>query len=282
MNDPTNVNLNERVPNQEKKQFNIEDIYAINTEEVLLPSKGQFYKNHKDRVTMKGYTTIEENMMTDESLSRSGKLLDKLLQSVVMDQDLDWDNLMISDKLALIIAMRKQNEGSIFKSSVVCPYCQVNQSVDIDLKDVKMQELGAEPIDNGNLFEFTTPQGHSIQFRFLINSDLKSAKEEQKADERDHIKLDGGENIYLMMREIVGFKPSGHSEFIISRNQIKQIIQRMPKDELKAYREYVNKIEPRLKASFSFKCITPNCDANNNPLELPIPLNSISFFRPIR
>lgn len=278
--DPTKVNLAESAPNAQS--FNIEDIYSINVQKVELPSRGVFYKNHKSSVTLKGYTTIEENMMTDESLARSGKLLDKLLESVVLDKDVDWDNMLVADKLALIVAMRRQNEGDIFKTTITCPFCQVNQPHDIDLSVVQIQELGAERINGENLFEFETPMGHTIRFRMLVNGDLRDAKEEKRSDEKNKIVMVGGENIYLMLREMIAFKPAGQTEWLENRTFIKQIIQRMPKDELKAYRDYVNKIEPKLDASFELKCVTPTCEANLNPLVMPIPLNSINFFRPIR
>jgi hypothetical protein len=264
------------------QSFNIEDIYAINTAVVEFPSRGIFYKNKKSQVTIKGYTTIEENMMTDEGLIRSGNLLDKLLESVVMDKDVDWNNILLSDKMAIVMAMRAQNEGNIYKANTVCPMCQTNQVQDIDLSNSSIQELGANPIDGENLFEFVTPAGHTIRFRLLTNADIKSAKEEQNSDEKNGIKMPGGASVYLMLREIVAFKPKDSSEFIESKGVIKQIVQRMPKQELESYRTNFNNIEPKLKSTYWFKCITPNCVANENPMELPIPINQISFFRPIR
>jgi len=262
--------------------FNIEDIYAINTAVVELPTRGVFYKNKKSTVTIKGYTTVEENMMTDENLIRSGNLLDKLLESVVVDKDVDWENMLLSDKMAIVLAMRIQNEGAIYKANTVCPMCQTNQIQEIDLSNSNIQEIGVDVVNGENSFEFVTPQGHTIKFRMLTNSDIKSAKEEQRSDEKNGIKMFGGQAVYLLSREITAFKPSGQDEFIESKGIMKQIIQRMPKEELQAFRDYVNKIEPKLKSSYWFKCVTNNCEANNNPIELPIPINSISFFRPIR
>ena len=84
--------------------------YKFPTEVVDLPSKGYFYPESNPlssgKVEMKYMTAREEDILTSPNLLKSGLVLDKLLESLIIDKKINCDDLLIGDKNGLIIAAR--------------------------------------------------------------------------------------------------------------------------------------------------------------------------------
>ena len=62
--------------------------YQFPTEEIDLPSKGQFYPKDNPlssgKVDIKYMTAREEDILTSQNLIRKGLVIDKLLESVIV------------------------------------------------------------------------------------------------------------------------------------------------------------------------------------------------------
>ena len=79
------------------------------TEMVELPSKGLVYPEdsplRSGQVEMKYMTAKEEDILTNQNYIKQGIVLDKLLKSLIVSK-IDYDDLILGDKNAIIVAAR--------------------------------------------------------------------------------------------------------------------------------------------------------------------------------
>jgi hypothetical protein len=102
--------------------------FSIPTEFVDLPSGGKFYgPDHpchgRDSVEMRFMTAKEEDILTSRTLIKKGIVIDRLLQSMVVEKHLNIDDLLIGDKNALVIAARISGFGEEYDTRVSCASC---------------------------------------------------------------------------------------------------------------------------------------------------------------
>src|SRR5210317_2128496 len=84
--------------------------FKLPTETILLPSKGLLYPENsplsKGEIEMKYMTAKEEDILTNSNYINNGTVIDKLLQSLIVTKDVDYNQLLIGDKNAIMIAAR--------------------------------------------------------------------------------------------------------------------------------------------------------------------------------
>ena len=87
---------------EEKRQFP--------TEVIDLPSKGYFYPEDSPlssgQVEIKYMTAKEEDILTSVNLIKKGLVIDMLLQSLIVDQNINYKDILIGDKNAIMVASR--------------------------------------------------------------------------------------------------------------------------------------------------------------------------------
>ena len=74
--------------------------FAVPTEHVELPSQGNYYpENHplhnRETIEIKFMTAKEEDILTSPSLVKKGLAIDRLLKSVIVDNNIDPDMVEI-------------------------------------------------------------------------------------------------------------------------------------------------------------------------------------------
>ena len=108
----------------------------IPTEIVELPSKGLLYPKDNilssGKIEMKYMTAKEEDILTNQNYIRSGTVIDKLLQSLIVSK-IDYNDLFIGDKNAIMIAARILSYGSKYEFN----YNGTEQEVDLSLLEEK-------------------------------------------------------------------------------------------------------------------------------------------------
>ena len=84
--------------------------FSLPTETVELPSKGLLYPESsplkKGTIEMKYMTAREEDILTNNNYIQDGTALDKTIQSLIVDKAVNYDELLVGDKNALMIAAR--------------------------------------------------------------------------------------------------------------------------------------------------------------------------------
>ena len=93
--------------------------FKLPTEEVELPSKGKLYSKDNPlssgKVEMKYMTAKEEDILTNQNYISKGVVIDKLLQSLIVNKDINYNDLLIGDKNALMVAARILSYGKDYE-----------------------------------------------------------------------------------------------------------------------------------------------------------------------
>lgn len=157
----------------------MESKFKLPTETIELPSKGLLYpEGHPlsgGTVEMKYMTAKEEDILTNQNYIRQGTVIDKLLQSMLVTK-FDYDDLLVGDKNAIMLAARILSYGSDY----VVTLDGEQHTIDLSQFDNKVLEEGmyARGI---NEFTFNLPStGNVVTFKLLAHGDEKKIEQEIK------------------------------------------------------------------------------------------------------
>jgi hypothetical protein len=153
------------------------------SELITLPSKGLLYAEDsplkKGEVEMKYMTAREEDILTNVNFIKNGTVLDKLIQSLMVDK-FNYDDLLIGDKNAVLIAARILGYGAEYEINKSHPQTGQSEKVSIDLTSLNDKELDSSLINEGkNEFEFELPASkRTVTFKLLTHGDEKKITQE--------------------------------------------------------------------------------------------------------
>lgn len=153
--------------------------FSLPTEMVDLPSKGLLYPKESPlssgKVEMKYMTAKEEDILTNQNYIQAGTALDKAIQSLIVDKSIKYDELLVGDKNALMIATRVLAYGSDYE------VYYGGKTVNVDLSKLENKEIDEKVFKNGNNVELKLPHTDNVVTIKLLNH--KEQKEvEQEVD----------------------------------------------------------------------------------------------------
>ncbi len=160
--------------------------YKFPTEVVDLPSKGYFYPESNPlssgKVEMKYMTAREEDILTSPNLLKSGLVLDKLLESLIIDKKINCDDLLIGDKNGLIIAARILAYGKDY-SFEYTDDDGVSRKSTYDLTTAKDKKIDFKKLEKGiNEFSYELKNSKRIlTFKLLNQKDESEIQSEVNA-----------------------------------------------------------------------------------------------------
>ena len=159
--------------------------YKFPTEMVDLPSKGYFYFDghplSSGKVEVKYMTAKEEDILTSTNLIEQGIVIDKLLESLIVDKNVKVDDLLIGDKNAIMIAARILGYGKDYEFKAINPLNNQIENFTIDLTTLKDKNLNPKDLKEEGLneFDFTLPTSKNlITFKLLTHGDENSIDRE--------------------------------------------------------------------------------------------------------
>jgi hypothetical protein len=242
--------------------------FVVPTEYVDLPSKGKLYSvghplHGKTSVEIKQMTAKEEDILTSESYIKKGIVLEKLLESIIVDKNIKPEFLTVSDRSAIFLSARILAYGPNYNIIVNCPNCASAKTLDYNLIDgpkVTSVKDDLEITERGTFF-ITLPQtGWNVECRSMFGKDeLSIPADKNKALDNQVSKqllsiivsINGSENKEILS-EALGVLPAKDSRYL----RIK-------------YKELM----PEVKFSMDFKC---PCDYSG---EVDVPI-TLEFFWP--
>jgi hypothetical protein len=166
------------------------------TEVVDLPSKGLLYPKGSSlssgKIEIKYMTAKEEDILTSPNLIKQGIVIDKLLESLIVDKEIKVGDLLTGDKNSILVAARILGYGKDYPVDVD------GRKVDIDLSKLKDKKMDESLIKNGeNSFDFELPlTKRKIKFKFLTSNDELNITKETDA----LAKISGGISYSLTTR----------------------------------------------------------------------------------
>ena len=200
-------------------------------------------------------TAKEEDILTSETLLRKGLAIDRLIQSVIQDKEIDVDSLLIGDKNALLVASRITGFGSLYETNVKCPGCSEINEQEFDLENLTHVTPGEMPegvvINDDNNFVMTLPTTSiEAEVRLLTSRDERSLSE--ATDKKKKLKLPDTRSTDLLKTVIVSLNNQ------TDRGDIDKFISLMPLRDVKYLRKVYEKIKPDVDVSYDFEC--EHCD----------------------
>ena len=117
--------------------------FTAPTEFVDLPSKGIGYsKDHplhnRESIEIRYMTAKDEDTLSNQSLIRKGVALERLLENIIIEDDIDALTLLIADRNAILIQARGTAYGFDYEARVNCPKCDTSNTMIFDLRNPKV------------------------------------------------------------------------------------------------------------------------------------------------
>ena len=253
-------------PTQEQK-------FQFPTEEVTLPSKGLLYPEGSPLksgvVRMKYMTAREEDILTNQNYIKSGTVIDKVLQSLLVDTT-KVEDLLIGDKNAIIVAARILGYGQDYSFKYPHPQTDEEEEVTIDLTEAEDKYFDENLMINGkNEFEFELPTSKALlTFKLLTQEDEKKIEQEIKGLKK--INKNADPQLTTRLKHTI-LSVNGDRTTKTVRDFIdKQFLAR----DSRAFRKYVDNITPDIDLTFD---ITFSDGAVIEDLQVPI---GVGFFWP--
>ena len=115
----------------------MESKFQLPTETVELPSKGLLYAKDSPlasgTIEMKYMTAKEEDILTNANYLNNGTAIDKLLRSLVVDKKIRYNDLLVGDKNAMMVAARVLSYGKDYI------FTYNNEEHTVDLSTLKLK-----------------------------------------------------------------------------------------------------------------------------------------------
>jgi hypothetical protein len=241
----------------------MENKFKTPTEIVELPSQGLIYPESSPlssgKIEMKYMTAREEDILTNQNYISKGTVLDELVKSLIVS-DVDYEDLIIGDKNAVLIAARVLGYGSEYK------FNWNGEEQNIDLSTLENKPINTELFKKGvNEFTFKLPHsGIDITFKLLTGKDEKKINAEIEGLKK--INKNSSAELSTRMKYIIT-SVGGNRDMKDIRDFVDNMF--LARDS-RALREYIKEVQPDVDMTFF-------PEGQTNKIDLPIGLN---FFWP--
>lgn len=152
--------------------------FKLPTETVDLPSKGLLYPEDSPlasgTVEMKYMTAKEEDILTNQNYLSNGTAIDKLLQSLIVTPNVNYSDILLGDKNAIMLAARILSYGKDYE------FTYRGEKAKADLSTFGPKDIDESLFaDRKNEFEFTLPtSGNAVTFKILTHGDEQAIEKE--------------------------------------------------------------------------------------------------------
>lgn len=255
---------NKEISEVEAKQ-NSRDVVAgftIPREYIRLPSMGKIYPKTSslhglEEIELHQMTAAEEDILTSRALIRSGKAIDMVISSCIIDKTINVDDLLNGDKNAIMLAIRVGGYGKEYAIPVICPSCETEERNNVwDLSKLQMNMLDSElDVVGENIFSVELPSKNVVKFKLLNSGEEKELSEILEKQRRlTGAKIDRG--ITTRFKRVI-LSVNGDD----TPNIISQFSEKMSANDSRALRKCMDKTEPDVLMEQEFTC--PTCGEVN-------------------
>jgi hypothetical protein len=251
------------------------------TEIVDLPSGGILYPPGSalasGKVEMKYMTAKEEDILTSANLIQKGVVIDTLLRALIVSngegQSVNYNDLVVGDKNAIMIAARVLGYGADYPVEMACPSCGVKQKQSIDLTTIENKNCDTDAADENGRFAFKLPVAKkTLTFKILTHADEKLVEAESKRMKKKKV---GGNG--------VTYELTSRFKYMIvaidgeeDKTAIRAFVDNdfLSRDSL-AFRQYAESVSPDVDMTVYFEC--DSCGHEDSSVQMPM---NVHFFWP--
>ena len=237
------------------------------SEKVTLPSKGLLYLKSsplsKGFIEMKYMTAREEDILTNQNYIQKGTVIDELLKSLIVTPDIDYNDLLVGDKNAIMVAARILGYGADYTFSYK------NEEQTINLTEVEDKPFDESlVVDGKNEFHYTLSASKiEVTFKLLTHGDEKKLENEIKGLKKINKTKSSG--VSTRMKHMIT-SVDGDSDKKTIRDFVDD---RLLARDARELRNYANNIQPDVDLSFDYE------DARGDLTRVDIPIE-VGFFWP--
>lgn len=260
------------------KQFEMGDssrAHELNgvTHYVALPTRGEHYsKDHplfgQETIEIKMLTTKEEDILTNTSYIENEIVLDKFLESIIVNRDIKYNIIHDADQMAILIASRIEAYGEDYPIVLGCQKCNEEYECEINLTDMSKNEIKGQLETTGHgtsIIELPKSQ-KTIEFRNLLPHEASSIEKSIERMKKNGINTNFVNEFY--QRVIQSIDGGSDSEVIA------EFVKHMPIRDSRVFKKAYENAITRIDTSFQSVCTA--C-GHENKGGLPI---QASFFFP--
>lgn len=253
--------------------------YKFPTEIIELPSKGLIYPQDNPlssgKVEMKYMTAREEDILTTQSYVRDGTVLDRLFKSMIMGNgnglSVKYDDLVVGDKNAIMVAARILGYGKDYQISINDPFSNKQQKETIDLTQFENKEYdGSNQTElHKNEFSYTLPNSQRVVvFKLATEASEKYVKRQLDISKKSKDKT--SRELSTRLKSVI---------LSVDGEVDKKYISDFVDNELfavdsKELRRYIKEISPDIDLTYEFIS-----DETGERREMTLPIQA-SFFWP--
>ena len=244
----------------------MEPKFNLPTESVDLPSKGLLYPKDSPlssgKIEMKYMTAKEEDILSNVNYITNGTALDRVLKSLIVDKKINFNQLLIGDKNAIMIAARILSYGKEYKFTIR------DEEHSIDLSKLGNKKIDEKLLENGNEFDFTLPKtGNKIKFKLLTQEDENKVQREvegrKKIDKNSN--TEGSTRLKYMITSVNDNKESKDIRDFVDNYMLAS--------DAREFRKHYITVSPDVDMIYKFE------NENGEEEEVDIPIG-INFFWP--
>ena len=218
--------------------------FNLPTETVLLPSKGLLYPEGsplaKGEIEMKYMTAKEEDILTNTNYIAQGVVIDKLLQSLIVTEGINYNDILVGDKNAIMLAARILSYGAEY------PVTYQGKEITVDLSSINEKKIDTSLFkDRKNEFEFTLPSSKiKVTYKLLTHADEISIEKDQEGAKK--IDKDARSEITTRMRHMITSIDGSDN-----RNEINDFVSNyLLAIDARALRDQATSIQPDIDLKF--------------------------------
>jgi len=249
--------------------------WEVPVEAIPLPSRGSLYDPNsilynRDTLKIKSMTAHEEDILASPAFHKDGSVITQLIKSCLTDKSIDPDQLILGDRISLMVGIRVTGYGPSYNASSTCQSCGHLNKFEADLSALEINRLKIEPVSPGrNEFEFSLPvTKKKVTFKYLTGGEDRLRNQTLKNQSKVlGLKIDNSITSYLESTII-------SVDGIRDRLKIKHFIHNMPAFDSKKLRSFIVDNEPGINMSHSLTC--ESCGASS---DVSLPITS-EFFWP--
>lgn len=274
---PVKSSTNQAAPHESYADIPSQFVEQIKypTEIVDLPSKGWFYPpGHplsSGKIEIKMMTAREEDILTSQNLIKKGVVLQRLLDSLIVDKRIKQDDILLCDMNGIFVAVRRLAYGDQYGPlKFKCSSCGEECEHTVDLSQIEQKPFNFENYPRGqNIFNFTLPYSKK-----LISYKILTQREDEMVDAEiknlSRVNKERSSEVTTRLKYVIQ-SVDGDDEKVTIRKFVETEL--VSKDTLEL-RKHIRANIPDMDMSFQFIC--PSCD-HSERMDIPL---TVSFFWP--
>jgi len=246
------------------------------TETIELPSKGLVYPPDSPlstgKVEMKYMTAKEEDILTSQNLIKKGLVIDALLKSLIVTP-INYNDLVVGDKNAIMVAARILGYGADYPVEIQCPACGEKNKLNVNLTELTEKGLDENDYTAGqNSFTFVLPASKkTITWKLLTHGDEGKIETMVKSTKKRRLSSSVNPEMSTRFKYMITAVDGDETVKTIHDFVDNEFLSR---DTL-AFRKEIERLSPDIDMSFYFQC--DNCEHEVDDMQVPM---TVEFFWP--